>query len=447
MVLPAVAAAGAGGGVGLEAVISSSGLEGVLGSFGKLEKGFDGAFGKIQGMMGGVNKVVGGANQMFQLIAGNALAFFMIFLRHSAMFGAYMEEFNEILGYIGDVLVDIISPIIDPLLEFMWTLADSFADLSPMIRDVMEVVGTALTQAFELLLPVLNEVIATLQRHPEILQAITILALALAAAFVSPLLGVLVAIAAAVGALVIGLGWLLDAFENLGLDAGAIFKALGDAWNVLGSTFKAVYEAVIEPAWNALSNTIEWGYENIIRPTWSALSAAWSYLSSIFSTTYESGIKPTWAAFSTAIEWGYENVIRPVWSALSTAWDTLADGIDAVYKNIIKPVFDAILSAWGTISGIGEGIGGVGQGIGNWLGGLEMPSFGDVIWRAGEGPIAISPNDNVMAFQGDSPMGGGGTSVTINIERVSSDVDIDDLADKVSRAISRQSGRHSYYGG
>ena len=56
--------------------------------------------------------------------------------------------------------------------------------------------------------------------------------------------------------------------------------------------------------------------------------------------------------------------------------------------------------------------------VGNWIGGLFKGSKDDFVWRAGEGAVSINPNDTLVGFKGESPVGGGSYNPTYNISVV-----------------------------
>jgi hypothetical protein len=70
--------------------------------------------------------------------------------------------------------------------------------------------------------------------------------------------------------------------------------------------------------------------------------------------------------------------------------------------------------------------------------------FGDVVWRPGEAPIGIDPDDTVMAFkEGGGAGANGGQSITINVtgNTIRSDADIDELVRRISAELRDRTGR------
>ena len=63
-------------------------------------------------------------------------------------------------------------------------------------------------------------------------------------------------------------------------------------------------------------------------------------------------------------------------------------------------------------------------------------NFNDFVMRPGEGPVAFSPQDTIVGFKGDSPMGGSVTIENINVSGVSGDPS--EIAYELAREIRRE---------
>ena len=86
----------------------------------------------------------------------------------------------------------------------------------------------------------------------------------------------------------------------------------------------------------------------------------------------------------------FNNLWKKIMGIFKSAWDW-------ILTNIINPMlnnpFTGLIKAWGNI---GKGV---------FSGFKSILGFGDFIWRSGQSPIAISPNDNIIGTQGGTPSG------------------------------------------
>ena len=95
-----------------------------------------------------------------------AIASLYAIAKSSAVIGAYFSEFGALLGYVFDEIGIAMAPVIYPLLDFLWKLADlfvehvipglkwladKFADLKPHIKGITSLLGF-LAPAFSILL-------------------------------------------------------------------------------------------------------------------------------------------------------------------------------------------------------------------------------------------------------------------------------------------------------
>lgn len=185
------------------------------------------------------------------------------------------------------------------------------------------------------------------------------------------LLGVVYAIAAAIGVLIALAGGPVYAVIAAIAVAVVAFLALWSrirpamepifAW--LRSAFSYLWNNVIKPAWEGISSAISWAWNNIIKPALAAIS--WfvsNVLAPAFTWLWQKVIQPVWTGIKIAIsvawalikvvfgliqigvkvvgavfKWLYEKAIRPAFNAL--------------YDNVIKPVWDKIKPVFAAIGG------------------------------------------------------------------------------------------------
>jgi len=128
-------------------------------------------------------------------------------------------------------------------------------------------------------------------------------------------------------------------------------------------------------------------------------------------------------------------------------------------SNIIWAFFGNILDYdWWSLGGkilkaIGRGIGYAWNNFWSKLLGIPVEegvfgpgtAYGDFIWRAGQAPIAISPQDNIVGYKGATPPGGGGNTYITHINNpvLKDDMDIDRLARRLEDRWGEKFGGYS----
>ncbi len=107
-------------------------------------------------------------------------------------------------------------------------------------------------------------------------------------------------------------------------------------------------------------------------------------------------------ALKSFADW-FASVIKGAWDFGVNFIKAIVNGIISVGSMIGNAIWNVIpepFKSW--IQGAGNFIGGIAQGIGNIVGNIgNMLGFGDMIWRAGEKPVRISPQDNIIATKGN----------------------------------------------
>jgi len=150
-------------------------------------------------------------------------------MRTSSLAQMYLSEFGAILGFVADIIIMDLMPILDPLLDLLWQVAEWFADLPEPVRQVIGIIGL-LGGAFLLLGPILGPIIGVF--------------VGMAGAF-SGLVGVIVAnpIGLAIAGIVVAIMALKIAWDvNLGDIRGK--------WEWFTNVMGEAYDATIGPTFN-----------------------------------------------------------------------------------------------------------------------------------------------------------------------------------------------------
>ncbi|MGW4424009.1 NlpC/P60 family protein [Streptosporangium sp. NPDC004631] len=190
--------------------------------------------------------------------------------------------------------------------------------------------------------------------------------------------GVIAGIAAAIGAVVLGVkAWgIAQTILNVAMSdnpiglivAGIALLAAGLVYayqnsqefrQVVDTALKAVGEAAtwlwqnaIKPAFDGISAAVSWAWGTVIKPAFSALKSFVStVLGPAISWLWNTVIVPAWKGISAAVKTAWDNVIQPALEGLRRfITETLAPKISWLWENVIKPAWkgigEAIDTAW-----------------------------------------------------------------------------------------------------
>jgi hypothetical protein len=237
-----------------------------------------------------------------------------------------------------------------------------------------------------------------------------------------------------VGTLALGLGSLFQT-SLPALLAGAIKSIAGfvsAAFSIIGA-FVAIAVVIVigmVVAWREnFGNFREWfrlmwiGIVNIFSGVINIIKGIFMVLVGFFTLNFGmifDGWKLMWAGIKDIVVGAVRFIVGLVTSLGLGVW------------RVIKGLWDKMKQFWNWVKSKANKLPGVNLGVNTG----DIKGFDDVIWRPGQAPIAISPQDTVMAFKGAAP--GGGISVEQNITVTGSLRD--ELVEIVNEANSRLVG-------
>lgn len=261
-------------------------------------------------------------------------------------------------------------------------------------------------------------------------------------------IGIVVLFLGVLGQILFLLGSLSLGFGSMGV---AIFKTLGLAklfGSVLGAIFSplgAIIALIAIGIWLAWKENFgkirEWveviieGVKNIFGGLWDMISAIFGMIYSLLTGDFE-GFKRYFVQFFQGLWRLFIGIGQLVVGLLVTIGLGILKLLVNIYnfgKDLVKWVWDGIKSMaswlynnfwnwlWNLIDDVWDGITGY---FSRWFGGGSKNSNGkgggsynDMIWRPGSAPVAVSPDDNIVAFKGNN-MPGGGAKAVINFAPV-----------------------------
>ena len=172
---------------------------------------------------------------------------------------------------------------------------------------------------------------------------------------------------------------------------------------------------------DVFQNFLDW-----FKGTWQGkiIAAVWNTGKKIITTLVDaikSGIQFVKNIFNTFKDWLKQTWLGQMVSNMLSAGKKLISGLISGIKSMASAVKDALLGLvpkwarklfWktGQIFKSTDSAGGSSSGIS----GNNTKSFNDMIWRPGQAPISISPQDTLVATK-NGPIGGGGESQIINV--------------------------------
>nr|DAU46530.1 MAG TPA: minor tail protein [Caudoviricetes sp.] len=258
------------------------------------------------------------------------------------------ETIGNVIQKVREIVEGAMSSAMGSIMEALKTGFDAVVDVGKAFWNVLESLGGALMDLWNVIEPVVMPVLKAL----------------------GIIIGVVIIGAIVVLAKVIeGAAWVIGKFaEAISWVVSNVFAPLIDAianvinWvrDRLGEAFSVAKDWIMT-AWDAISNGIKWAWENIIKPAWDALEyaakfgigligtvvltpllIAWNLLSEGISWAWNNIIKPAWDALAAAANWLWTTILVPAFDGIKWAWNTLGDAISWAWNNIIKPAWDAI---------------------------------------------------------------------------------------------------------
>lgn len=245
-----------------------------------------------------------------------------------------------------------------------------------------------------------------------------------------------------IGALVLFAGILGSALffiSSFALGIGGLIAVLGAALApvllILGAVAAAI--AIFALAWQSNFGNIRGHVEDFWNYISSAIGAAWNVIKGILDLASEfilgffEGIfgeevtwEQVWEAISTAVDEAWQ-FLKPIFSALKRTLEEISKAVGPVVEQL-KPFF----------ANAGKFLGGGIRSIGSFIGN----TFGDVIWRPGQAPIAVDPNDTIVASKGG--IGAGGNyNITIDIHGANMDAGMlaKEIGDRIENELRMRS--------
>jgi len=329
-----------------------------------------GALNQFNETGGVLQKRMTAANRSLKNFIPGALGVMFFGMAMQRVFTGLLKPIFDAYGMVdlfNSVLLVTFIPIMDILLPMILSLVEYFMNLSPETQKVIGVI-VLLGAGIGILLGFLGQLalgIVSLLLIGPVFSAIGTFIIGIFSAISLPIIAV---IAVIIG-LVIGMkrAW-DDNFMGMRDTVGnimegvkgyfhSVFKVLGGIVKVFIGTFTLDFDKMWE------------GVKQIF-------SGAIGVISNAFDVWY--------------------NSIKAIVTGILGLFSDLWDKIESITPDFIK-------------NGLGK-VSGAFKAVGNFFGG----SFNDFVYRPGEKPIGIHPNDTLVGFKGDSPFGGGSTQVVVN---------------------------------
>jgi phage-related minor tail protein len=285
-----------------------------------------------------------------------------------------LPQVAGLLQMLGAVLAGALAkvlPTITALIgSLIGTLSGAFMQLMPV---VVKLVG-ALAGMFAQLMPVVAQVIQTL--GPLIAQLVGALApilVNLVSSVLPPVIDAFMSIVGAVAPLVsVILAALIPAIQFLMPVVQVAFAIIAQVIKIAIGIVTGIITGLIGFIRDVLAPIFVWLYANVIKPAWDGIQIAVKAVVDWFTNTALPIIQTVFAAVGAVFSWLYNNIVKPVFGfiagAVNAAWlviQWIFKAIDAIirrflapvfqwlYDFVIKPVFDAIVNTikwwWNTI--------------------------------------------------------------------------------------------------
>jgi hypothetical protein len=179
-------------------------------------------------------------------------------------------------------------------------------------------------------------------------------------------------------------------FDGLWDSVKRVFSGI---WSIIKGVFKAILGLLVTVGLDVFR--IVWGIWQTLKQLWQRV---WEWLKSFFG---DLGVKlKTWG----------EKMIRKLASGISNMWRSVKDAILSLFPSwarkmiwsagkITIKLFEVVKRKVKTVFG----------------GGGSSKRFNDFIWRPGQAPISINPNDTLIGTKGGLPSSGVNYNPTFNI--------------------------------
>jgi len=277
-------------------------------------------------------------------VGAAAIASLYAVAKSSAVIGGYFREFGWIVGYVFDEIGIAMSPVIEPLLDFLWGCADAFAGLPEPVKAAAGaiIIGGAALVTLIPILALLKTSLATLGIG------------AIFGGIGAKITVVIAGIKAALASLGVGIG---AAFATIGvLVAGAtiiwylysegVTKAAGDVIDSWSKAHPILYDLIMGITWpiqmlGAVAVAVMEGdlgaIPGMMKKVWSDSLAHWNSFKAQFSAGLES-VKTeleSWAAnaYNMGVQF-IDGLIKGLGDIGAKLWDALKRGLSFVSDNL-----------------------------------------------------------------------------------------------------------------
>lgn len=241
-----------------------------------------------------------------------------------------------------------------------------------------------------------------------------------------------------VGTFILGLGSLILMWPLISAAAGAAMIAIAAAFLPVMIVIAIIIAIVVgmRLAWKSnflgmkkLVTDFISGIKDFFKGLFLFFKGFWQMLKGLFT----GDSKLMWEGVKNI----FKGAVQAIWGLLKILVNGIAMiivGVIKIFFNVVKAIVDFWIELpqhiWNAIKGIGKlikkaftagipdwilkmlkGGGNILKGIGGKIGNFFSGSEDDFVWRPGQGPVSINPNDTLVGFKGSPPnLGGGGSS-------------------------------------
>lgn len=237
---------------------------------------------------------------------------------------------KEAMAEVGGAIAETLAPFLQQLVPLLKSVAEWFVNLPEPVREFILVVGGLVTVA-GILLPI----IVALQAAALALG--TTIGGMLAAA--APIVGIVLAVIAAVALLVIGIKELWEHNE-------AFRTAVTDAWNAIYSAISFIVQQVVDFVMEIWGTLVSWWQENnqLIQD---AATTVWNAISTVITT-----IMDLIGPYLTAVWENIKLVVTTAWDIIKTIIETVLNVILSIITLVMQVITGDWSGAWETIKQI-----------------------------------------------------------------------------------------------
>ena len=397
----------------------------------------------------------------------------------------YMPQIQEMIGQLTPILTqlfDTIMPVLANLCETLLPIImDLLGQLAPVIGQLLEIIAPIIVQIVEQLLPPLLQIIE--QILPPILDIITALMPLLTTIFnlLSPLIDVIlqlvgVLLDSLLSALTPIIEYLAQFLNDLLQPLIPIFTEIS---SILSETLSPIFEVlgqVLTKVFDALKPVLDL-FGQLISAILPALTPLIQMLADVFSGVLGAALEAVSGILDSVMDI-FGGLIDFITGVFTGNWEQAWDGIVGIFKgifNLIPTIIEFIINgAIGLINGLLSGINWAIE----WLG-WEIPMIPEVTLPRFRAGIDYVPNDKFPAYLdageavltaseaeqyrqakresgGNSPFANSQNeqktinqtfNVTVNVEKIKDNFDIDKLAatisEKLAAEIKRKEGAYA----